>query len=123
MTDLLLRLASEHRPGAAGFDDYDVIGADGSIVGRIFKDATSPMGTSRAWTLADGYQEDRSPTHGYEATREGRYAGIRQELAEGDVNAVANRPDGEQVPNCRLSVYIPHNLKARSGGAFSVCRV
>jgi hypothetical protein len=23
MTDLLLRLASEHRPGAAGFDDYE----------------------------------------------------------------------------------------------------
>jgi hypothetical protein len=29
------------------------------------------------WTLAYGDHEDRTPTYGYEATREGRYAGIR----------------------------------------------
>jgi hypothetical protein len=37
MADMLLRRAFESRPGAEGLDDYDVIGADGLIVGRIFK--------------------------------------------------------------------------------------
>jgi len=32
-------------------------------------------------TLAFGYHEDRTPTHGYEPTREATMAGIRQELA------------------------------------------
>jgi hypothetical protein len=31
MTDLLLRRAPKSRPGA---DDYDVIGADGLVIGR-----------------------------------------------------------------------------------------
>jgi hypothetical protein len=36
MTDLLLRRVSESRPGADGQDDYDVIGTDGMVIGRIF---------------------------------------------------------------------------------------
>ena len=69
VTDLLLRKAQAGRAGAQGDDDYDVIGADGLVIGRIFK-ATSLVGTPWMWTLAYGEHEDRTPTHGYEATRE-----------------------------------------------------
>jgi hypothetical protein len=37
MSDLILRRASERRTGAEGPDDYDVIGVDGLVIGRIFK--------------------------------------------------------------------------------------
>ena len=67
MTDLLLRRVSERRPGADGQDDYDVIGADGMIIGRIFKASRFPPWQ---WSLAYGHHEDHSPTHGYEPTRE-----------------------------------------------------
>jgi hypothetical protein len=40
-------------------DDYDVL-ADGEVVGRLTKAAAAP--------------EDRTPTHGYEATREAAMA-------------------------------------------------
>jgi hypothetical protein len=42
MTDLLLRQVAESRAGAEGRDDFDVIGPDGLVIGRIFKAATSP---------------------------------------------------------------------------------
>jgi hypothetical protein len=61
---------SESRPGAEGADDYDVIGADGFVIGRIFKATTAPAGTPWMWTLSYGEHEDRTPTHGYEPTRE-----------------------------------------------------
>ena len=69
MADLLLRQAQTGRAGAQGDDDYDVIDADGLVMGRIFK-ATSLVGTPWMWTLAFGHHEDRTPTHGYEPTRE-----------------------------------------------------
>jgi hypothetical protein len=50
-------------------DDYDVL-ADGAVVGRIFKAKASPVGTPWMWTLSFGDHEDRTPTHGYEPTRE-----------------------------------------------------
>ena len=53
-----------------GADDYDVIGADGLVIGRIFKATTAPAGTPWLWTLAYGQHEDRTPTHGHEPTRE-----------------------------------------------------
>ena len=37
MTGLLLRRAQTSRAGAQGDDDYDVIGTDGMVIGRIFK--------------------------------------------------------------------------------------
>jgi hypothetical protein len=40
-------------------DDFDVLSN------------ASPVGTPWMWTLAFGHHEDRTPTHGYEATREG----------------------------------------------------
>jgi hypothetical protein len=70
LTDLLLRRVSESRPGAEGQDDYDVIVDDGFVIGRIFKATASPAGMPWRWTLAYGQHGDRTPTHGYEATRE-----------------------------------------------------
>ena len=69
MTDLLLRRVSESRAGAEGQDDYDVIGADGLVIGRIFRAITSPAEAPWMWTLAYGQHEDRT-THGYEPTCE-----------------------------------------------------
>ena len=70
MSDLLLRRANEPRQGADGLDDYDVIGTEGEVVGRIFKATRFPNELPWQWSLAYGLQEDRMPTHGYEATRE-----------------------------------------------------
>jgi hypothetical protein len=70
VSDLLLRQASPSRAGAEGDYDYDVIGPDGLVVGRIFKATTVPAGTPWLWTLAYGQHEDRTPTHGHEPTRE-----------------------------------------------------
>jgi hypothetical protein len=42
--------------------------ADGAVVGRIFKANAVPVGSPWMWRLAFGHQEDRTPTHGYEAT-------------------------------------------------------
>jgi hypothetical protein len=44
--------------------------ANGVVVGRIFKANAAPVGQSWMWTLAFGHHEDRTPTHGYAATRE-----------------------------------------------------
>jgi len=70
VTDPLLRKAQAGRAGAQDDNDYDVIGNDGIVIGRIFKATTSPVGTPWIWTLAYGDHEDRTPTHGYEATRQ-----------------------------------------------------
>ena len=43
---------------------------DGVVVGRIMKAAAAPVGQPWLWTLAFGQHEDRTPTHGYEPTRE-----------------------------------------------------
>ena len=67
---LILKRASASRPsGQWNDDDFDVL-ADGVVVGRIFNAAASPMGTPWMWTLIYGHHEDRSPAHGYAATRE-----------------------------------------------------
>ena len=48
--------------------------ADGTVVGRIMKAAAAPVGSPWMWTLAFGYHEDRTPTHGYAETREAAMA-------------------------------------------------
>ena len=74
---LALKRASTSRPsGEWNDDDFDVL-ADGVVVGRIMKAAAVPVGMSWMWTLAFGYHEDRTPTHGYEATREEAMASRR----------------------------------------------
>jgi hypothetical protein len=70
MSDLLLRRVFEGRPGADGLDDYDVLGEDGTIIGRIFKATRFPNGMPWQWYLAYGLHEGRTPTHGYGPTRE-----------------------------------------------------
>jgi hypothetical protein len=71
---LVLKRASASRPsGEWNDDDFDVL-ANGVVVGRIFKANASPVDASWMWTLAFGHHEDRTPTHGYEATREAAMA-------------------------------------------------
>jgi hypothetical protein len=48
--------------------------ADGAVVGRILKANAAPVGAPWMWTLAFGHHEDRTPTHGYEPTREAAMA-------------------------------------------------
>jgi len=67
---LILKRASTSRPSGEWNDhDYDVLNG-GKVVGRIMKAAASPVGAPWMWTLAYGYHEGRSSTHGYEADRE-----------------------------------------------------
>jgi hypothetical protein len=67
---LLLKRAALSRPsGQWNDDDFDVL-ANGEVVGHIFKANAGPVGRTWMWTLAFGHHEDRTPTHGYAATRE-----------------------------------------------------
>jgi hypothetical protein len=73
VSGLILKRASASRPsGEWNDDDYDVL-ADGAVVGRIFKNDERP-GASWMWTLIFPHHEGRSPTHGYEASREAAMA-------------------------------------------------
>src|ERR1700746_2966858 len=67
---LILKHASASRPSGEWSDyDFDVL-YNGVVVGRIMKAAAVPVGQSWLWTLIFGHHEDRTPTHGYAATRE-----------------------------------------------------
>ena len=67
---LILKRASASRPSVDwSADDFDVA-ADGAVVGRIFKANAAPVGSPWMWTLIFPHHEGRSPTYGYEATRE-----------------------------------------------------
>jgi len=59
--------------GEASADDSNVL-ADGAVVGRIIKMHAAPEGSPWMWTLTFGHHENRTPTHGYEATREAAMA-------------------------------------------------
>jgi hypothetical protein len=65
----LRRVSASHPSGEWNDDDFDVL-ADSAVVGRIFKANAEPVGSPWMWTLAFGHDEHRTPTHGYEATRE-----------------------------------------------------
>jgi len=54
--------------------------ADATVVGRIMKAHAAPEGSPWMWTPAFGHHEDRTPTHGYEPTREAAMA-ARKRLA------------------------------------------
>jgi hypothetical protein len=74
MDQLILKRASASRPSGHWYDDdYDVL-CEGEVVGRIMKTAAAPLGQPWLWTLAYGFHEDRTPTHGYEPTREAAMA-------------------------------------------------
>jgi hypothetical protein len=71
---LTLKRAATSRPSGTWYDDdFDVL-CNGEIVGRIYKASAAPVGSPWMWTLAFGHHEDRTPTHGYEATREAAMA-------------------------------------------------
>jgi hypothetical protein len=81
-----------------------VIGADGLVIGRIFRATMAPAGTPWMWTVSYGEHEDRTPTHSYEPPREA--ARLRQELlgklagrgiGTGLVLTVANRRLGKRL--------------------------
>jgi hypothetical protein len=79
--DLVLRRSNESRAGADGPDDYDVIGINGEVVGRIFKATHFPNDTPWQWSLAYGFLEERTHTHGLRGDPGGGYASIRAQLA------------------------------------------
>src|ERR1700746_290874 len=88
---LILKHASASRPsGEWSDDDFDVL-YNGVVVGRIMKAAAVPVGQSWMWTLAFGHHEDRTPTHGYAATREAAMAAFaksrRREYENGRCSA------------------------------------
>ena len=66
---LLRRASAYRRSGEWRDNDYDVI-CDGAVVGRIMRVVSAPEATPWMWTLAYGYHEDQTPTHGYEPARE-----------------------------------------------------
>ena len=93
---LILNRASASRPsGEWSDDDFDVL-ADGAVVGRIFKVHAAPVGTPWMWTLAFGRHEDRTPTHGYAATREAAMTAFakswRREIGIGGILATPPLP-------------------------------
>ena len=71
---LVLQRAPASRPSCEwDDDDYDVL-ADGVVVGRVLKVNAAPA-MPWMWTLEPfGHHEDRTPTHGYAATREAAMA-------------------------------------------------
>ncbi len=74
MPSLILKRASACHPSGERSDgDYDVL-ADGVVVGRIMKVNAAPQDAPWMWMLIFGYHEDRTPTHGYEPTREAAMA-------------------------------------------------
>ena len=75
VSSLILKRAALSRPsGEWKDDDFDVL-ADGVAVGRIMKAAAAPVGAPWLWTLILSHHEDNaSPTHGYEPTREAAMA-------------------------------------------------
>ena len=73
MGQLALKRASASRSsGEWNDDDFEVL-ADDVVVGRIFKVRLGGR-TPWMWTLALRHREGRTPTHGYEATREAAMA-------------------------------------------------
>jgi hypothetical protein len=73
---LILKRASGSRSSGQWSDeDYDVL-AGGIVIGCVMKAAAAPVGTPWLWTLAFGQHEDRTPTHGYEPTRESAMEGF-----------------------------------------------
>ena len=73
MDQLVLKRAAASRLSGHWYDDdYDVL-SGGEIVGRIMKAAAAPVGSPWMWTLVL-YHEGRTPTHGYEPTREAAMA-------------------------------------------------
>ena len=90
MIDLLLPQAEASRAGAQGEHDYDVIGHDGMVIGRIFKAA---IACGDALDVDAGLRRSRDPNADprLRGNTARRYAGIRWEVGQRDVTAPALR--------------------------------
>jgi hypothetical protein len=84
MADLLLRRA----PAAPG-EVYDVLSGS-RIVGRILLSDASAA-SQWVWTLSYDYHEDRTPTHGYAATRDAALHEFAPELEQGNLSPCRSR--------------------------------
>jgi hypothetical protein len=71
---LTLKRAPAPRTSEEWHDDDYYVMADGAVVGRIIHVPSAPKPTPWMWTLAYGYHENRTPTHGYAPTREAAMA-------------------------------------------------
>src|SRR5262249_32714293 len=89
MDQLILKRAALSRSSGRWNDDgFDVL-AGGKVVDRIYKASTAPVGSPWIWTLAFGHHKDRTPTHGYEATREAAMAAFARSWRREEENAQA----------------------------------
>jgi hypothetical protein len=79
---ILKRASANCSSGQWNDDDFDVL-ANGEVVGRIFRANAAPVGSPWMWTLAFGHHADRTPTHGYAATREAAMTAFAKRLAAG----------------------------------------
>jgi hypothetical protein len=77
---LILKRASAS-PGQWSDDDYDVL-ADGACRWSHLPFERVAGRTLWMWTLAFDHHEDRTPTHGYEATREAAMAALAKSWPE-----------------------------------------
>jgi hypothetical protein len=73
MAHVLKRASASRSSGEWNDEDFIVV-EDGMVIGRIFKANEAPAGTPWMWTLIFPHHQGRSPTHGYEATREAAMA-------------------------------------------------
>src|SRR5262249_50163163 len=80
---VLKRAALSRSSGRWNDDDFDVL-VGGKVVGRIYKASAAPVGSPWMWTLAFGQHEDRTPTHGYGATREAAMAAFAKSWRRGE---------------------------------------
>jgi hypothetical protein len=82
--------------------------ADRAVVGRIFNVHAAPVGTPWMWTLAFGHHEDRTPTHGYEPTREAAMGIIQSArptvLGENNSSLEMARVDERTLDNNSLGI-------------------
>src|SRR5262249_19970459 len=87
--------------------------------------AAAPVRMSWMWTLMLGYHEDRTPTHGYVATRDAAMAAFRQELAAGVVEA-GDGGGNKRNPtllgreDCTLVAWYRFLYAPRTGGRMTV---
>jgi hypothetical protein len=77
MAPLILKLSKVPRPsGKWRNDDYDVI-CKGAVVGRVFLSRAEPQDRQWMWI------RNRTPAHGYEATREAAMAAFAKSWRRG----------------------------------------
>ena len=101
MSDLLLRRASEPRPGAKGLDDYDVIGMEGGDCRPHLQG--HPVSERSTMAMVAGLRFTGGPHT--DAWRRGDardgHAGVREELASGKLTVSRSAWNGP-APSCGL---------------------